>query len=76
MSFRRPLFAVFRKVYGAIYEHKEDGWIKVAPGLLPEVLSCCALLLFAETVVGCSNPSHAGGSAAEAAEFEEYLELE
>ena len=56
-SSRRPLFAVLGEVYGAIHEHVEDGWIKVTPSLLLEVLSCYALLPFAQTVISCSDAS-------------------
>ena len=67
MSCRRPLFAVLSEVYGAIREHVS---------LLLEVLSCCALLPFAQTVISCSDPSIAGGSAVEATVFAENLENE
>ena len=61
MSSRRAPFAVLREVYGAIHEHIEDGWMKVTPSLLLDVLSCCLLRRPSSAAV---TSSFAGGSAA------------
>ena len=43
--------ATFRRPLGFLVV----GWMKLTPSLLLEVLSCCALLPFAQTVISCSN---------------------